>query len=342
MYLLDADWWPQKNAIERTLAVLEANPKLAYVQTQRVSYHGAMTNWEKCLALSEDGCYYADLPGRAAVGDMVLFTGCCTLFRLSAVNRVGGFHPGHLTEDIDLSNRLYLAGYKAAYLEDVANEGEVPPHYHSYRRQQERWTMGTARTFKEYIIPIFKSSKLTFREKSSMFRQNAYYTGSVAVELSIILAFITTVFLSTASHTIEASTFEYYFGIIGFPYALVMFIMLLSNFAAPAVVAIKRRSLIHLIYAPFATWLSWSLLHTYFIGNIKGLFNIKRDWAVTPKGMRKRVKHFASHAQHVRFINFVTLVLLLIVYSIEWVQFGIIDPFAFFWIPALTTGVFFS
>jgi cellulose synthase/poly-beta-1,6-N-acetylglucosamine synthase-like glycosyltransferase len=74
----------------------------------------------------EEGCYYIDFEGRQVLGHPTLFSGCCTLFRLDAVARVGWFTAGHLTEDLDLTDRLWLDGWKGVYLEDVINYGEVP------------------------------------------------------------------------------------------------------------------------------------------------------------------------------------------------------------------------
>ncbi len=341
MYLLDADWWPQKDAIERCTEVIEANDKLAFVQTKRVSYHGDMTPWEHCIALSEDGCYIVDLAGRQAIGDPILFTGCCTLFRLSQLYKAEGFTPGHMTEDIDLTNRFYLLGLKGAYLPDVENEGEVPPHYHALRSQQERWTMGTARTLKEYFWPIIKSNKLSIKEKLGQLRQNAYYSSAVAIELSVVLAVIAAM-LSINPESIQGAAFQYYFSFIGMPYTVLIFLALASNFIAPIMVVIKRKEWRNLMYIPVSTWLSWSLLHTYFIANIKGFFNIKRDWSVTPKGTRKKIEHHRQYHYHIKFINLLTLVMLISVYGIEWYNLNVLDPFAFFWIPALVTGIFMS
>jgi len=190
MYLLDADWEPQPDAIERCLEVIEADKKIGFVQTKRISYYGEQENLQRCLALNEDGNYYVDLPGRQNIGDMILFSGCCTLFRLKSLYKTEGFRPGHITEDIDLTNRFYLLGYKGVYLENVENIGDVPYHYTAYRRQQDRWARGTARVFKEYFWPIIFSKKMNLKEKLSLLRQNSYYTTSVAIELSIFLAFL--------------------------------------------------------------------------------------------------------------------------------------------------------
>ena len=137
------------------------------------------------FAINEEACYLVDLPGRQRLRQMILFTGCCTLFDIRKLAAVGGFRAGHLTEDIDLSNRLYLAGYSGVYLEDVSNVGEVPPNYRAFRRQQERWAIGSARTFKEYFVPVLRSD-LPWPIKLSLLRQNAYFTVALGVEISLL------------------------------------------------------------------------------------------------------------------------------------------------------------
>jgi len=341
MYLLDADWWPQKDAIERALEIIEADPSIAFVQTKRRSYHDKMSFWEHCLALNEDGCYYVDLPGRQKMGDPILFTGCCTLFRLQHLYAAEGFRPGHLTEDIDLTNRLYLLGYKGVYAEHIVNEGEVPPHYPAFRKQQERWTIGSAHTLMDYFWPVITSDKLNFREKLVQLRQNAYFTTALAIEFSIVLAFIIAL-LSINPESLQIATLQYYFSYIALPYSVFIILALASNFIAPLVVIIKERSWHRLIYLPFTIWISWSMIHTYFVANLKGFLGIKQGWHRTPKGNRKKILHKKKVSFLFKLLNIITLLMLIVAYSIEWYNFGIVDPFALFWLPAMMVGVFLS
>ena len=55
MYLLDADWHPQKDALERTLEVLEADDKNAFVQTKRISFPKGMNLFQKYITIIEGG-----------------------------------------------------------------------------------------------------------------------------------------------------------------------------------------------------------------------------------------------------------------------------------------------
>jgi len=348
MYLLDADWQPQIDTIERCLEVMEANKKIAFVQTKRISYHLETENLQRCLALNENACYYVDLPGRQNCGDAILYSGCCTMFRLSQLYEVDGFLPGHLTEDIDLTNRYYIKGYKGIYRKDVINIGDVPHHYSAFRIQQDRWTAGTIRTFKEYFWLIVKSKKMNFKEKVSLIRQNAYFTTALAIELSIILALISVLMLTMNSDNYNAILYQYYLQYLGKPYAVIILIALLANFVPLFVTCYKHKRYKNLLFIPYATWLSWSLLHTYFIANMKGILNIKQGWALTPKLSRaNRTKEHKAKIKinssfNYKLVNVVTLLLLFIVYYLEWTYLGKADIFAFFWLPAMTIGTLFS
>lgn len=348
MYLLDADWDPQPDVIERCLEVIEADKKIAFVQTKRLSYHGPEENLQRCLALNEDGNYFVDLPGRQNIGDMILFSGCCTLFRLKYLYQTEGFRPGHITEDIDLTNRFYLQGHKGVYLHDIENLGEVPIHYTAYRRQQDRWARGTARTFKEYFWPIIFSKKMNWKEKFSLIRQNGYYTTAVAIEFSILLALLNVILLSFFKDKYTTILLEYYDQHIAKPYTILLLVALFSNFIPLIITCFKRKNYVNFLFIPYATWLAWSNLHNYFISNMKGFFNIKPIWVPTPKlsARQRTLKHKSKikmpRSFFFKFLNFATLILMFIIYWLEWSYLGRIDIYAFFWIPSMTVGTIFS
>ncbi len=342
MYLLDSDWWPQEDAIERCLEVLEADDKIAYIQAKRVYYHGNQSFLQKCLALNEEGCYYVDLQGRQAINDPILFAGCCTMFRLKHLYAAEGFLPGHLTEDIDLTNRFYLLGFKGVYLGDVVNHGEVPIHYRHFLKQQERWTMGTARTFREYFWPIIKSDKLNVKEKISMMRQNMYFTPPFAILFSILLALVSVLLITSGTDNFFGMQYKYYLQTISLPYTSLLFAALASNFAYYFVGMHFKKSFKEILQVPYATWVSWSAIFTYAWANVKGFLKVKQDWNKTPKTNRKRLKMLTFRSYYLKLANLLLLSLMIYVYWLEWYYLGWTDVYAFFWIPALAVGVIHS
>ncbi|MFI7601702.1 glycosyltransferase family 2 protein [Actinoplanes sp. NPDC049681] len=299
MYLLDADWRPQADAIERCLEVIEADDRVAYVQTKRLYHHGPADHFQRCLAINEEACYVVDLAGRQRLGHMVLFSGCCALFDLPSLYAVGGFRAGHLTEDIDLSNRFYLAGYRGVYLESVANVGEVPPNYRAFRRQQERWAIGSARTFAEYLIPVLRSD-LDLRTKLSLLRQNAYYTAALGIEVSALWCVV--VALCTA-----------FGGARGWADSVMAPMMVLTLFGSvlPLIVAaVRKRTWADLLYIPAACWIALSVVHTYAVANVKGFRRRAHTWFVTPKTNRRRGHVRVGGARRIRVVSMTTLLCL--------------------------------
>lgn len=339
LFLLDADYRPSQDSIERCLETINANPKLAFVQAQRTYSHPKLTYLQHCLAINEESCYRVDLPGRQAVNDPILFTGCCTLFRMDTLKKAEGFRPGHLTEDIDLTNRLYILGYKGAYIETSTSEGEVPPNYPAYRKQQERWTMGTAHTLRDYFTRIVLSKKLKLHEKLGLLRQDLYYSSAIAIELSILLSLPALFFLSANTDVYQAVTYRYYLQYAGIPYTILLFLALGSNFIPLLITCVKKREWKDIALIPYATWLSWSLLHTSFWANIKGFLRVKQNWFLTPKTNRKQVKIALRKNHAIKLFNTATLVLLCALYWLEWTYLGWLDPYAFFWVPALVVGI---
>ena len=335
MYLLDADWHPQPDTLENTLSVLEADQEAAFVQTKRLSFPIGMNALQRYVSLVEEGCYYVDFAGRQVLGHPTLFSGCCTLFRLDAVSQVGGFTPGHLTEDLDLTDRLWLHNWKGLYLEDVINYGEVPFTYDHYRRQQERWAAGSSRAFREFLWPILTTKALGWFEKLSALRQNAYFTTALLTEAAILLGMLTVIWLILAWNTYAVEYYLYILGCLKIPFITLLYWCVLSNFVEPLImVLVKKRSIRELCHLPMMVWSAWSVLHTCAIGNIKGLFGFQLDWFRTPKFERSRVGRLARAPVSVRILNLCTCLALMGFYFSEGWIFGWFDEFALLLIPA--------
>ncbi|MCF6254699.1 MAG: glycosyltransferase family 2 protein [Gammaproteobacteria bacterium] len=335
MYLLDADWHPQKDAIERTMEVLEADKKAAFVQTKRVSSREGMNLFQKYVALHEEGCYYSDFEGRQVLNHPTLFSGCCTLLKLDVIEQIGGFTPGHLTEDLDLTDRFWLNGWKGIYLSSVVNHGEVPFTYEHFRRQQERWAAGSARALREFFWPILKTNQLGGIAKLSAIRQNAYFTSTLFTGIALIVGIITITWLAANWNTYSAEYYLYLFSIIKGPFLVLVYACILANFIEPLVmILIKKRSYEELFHLPMSFWYAWGNLHTYIAGNIKGLFNLKLGWFCTPKFNRDNVGHLPRIPTSMRLLNIFTFVAFLGLYFSEGWVFGWRDEFALLWLPA--------
>jgi cellulose synthase/poly-beta-1,6-N-acetylglucosamine synthase-like glycosyltransferase len=335
VYLLDADWHPQEDAIERALEALEADPRAAFVQTKRITFENGIRLFQRYVAISEEGCYYVDFEGRQAAGHPILFSGCCTLIRLDAVDAVGGFASGHLTEDLDVTNRLWLAGWKGVYCGDVANHGDVPFTYQDFRRQQERWAYGTAHCLRTYFWRLVVSRNLRLAEKLAAVRQNAYYATGLLTTIAIAQGMGVVAWLALGAGTFGVESYLYLVGTWRVPLLWIVYACILSNLFEPLVmILIKKRRPGELLHVPMGVWYAWSVLPAYVQGTVKGLLGARIDWFRTPKFIRGQLGVLSRLPPMARAVNGAACLMLLTMYFVEGWAFGWRDPFALLLVPA--------
>lgn len=336
IYLLDADWHPQPDALERLAEVLEAEPAAAFVQSRRVTFSAGIALFQRYVAISEEGCYYVDFEGRQALGHPALFSGCCTLLRLDAVDQVGGFPSGHLTEDLDLTNRLWLAGWKGIYCGDVINYGEVPFGYRDFARQQARWAAGTGRCLRDYFWPLLRCRKLSWIERLSAVRQNAYFSSGLLSLAAILTGMATVLWLAVSDGSYGSEWYLWVLQQWQMPVTALVYASVLSNFAEPLVMIVcKKRRWLELLHVPMAVWYAWSILFVYVAGNLKGLIRTgPSTWSVTPKFMRGTAPATAAAPRVIRVLPASWCAASAAFYAFEGWHFGWFDPFAFLLLPA--------
>lgn len=335
VYLLDADWHPQPDAIDLALQALEADDRIAFVQAKRITFQHRLGLFQRYVALSEEGCYYVDFEGRQRAGHPILFSGCCTLMRLDAVEAVGGFAFGHLTEDLDVTNRLWLAGWKGVYCGDILNYGDVPFTYQDFRRQQERWAYGTACCLREYLWSILRSGTLTVWEKLAAIRQNSYFGTSLLTTAAIVQGMGVVLWLALRSGSYATEYYLYLVGQWHTPLAWLVYGCILSNLLEPIVmILVKRRRPLDLLHLPMGVWYAWSVLPAYVQGSVKGLLGARTEWFRTPKFVRGQLGPLSRLPIGARAVNGAVCLLLLAMYFVEGWFFGWRDPFALLLVPA--------
>ena len=155
--IFDADFLPEKDFLKRTLPVLLQNEKLALVQTRwkHINEHYSLLTRLQALQLNIH--FTVEQKGRMN-GDLFLqFNGTAGIWRKSAIVDSGGWQHDTLTEDLDLSYRAQLKGWKIAFMEECGLPAELPIEMSSFKSQQFRWMKGGAETAKKLLPPIWKS-----------------------------------------------------------------------------------------------------------------------------------------------------------------------------------------
>lgn len=157
--ILDADFVPAPDFLQCTLPYLLADEQLGVVQT-RWAHLNSNANWlTRAQRLAIDAHFVIEQTARNRAGWLVPFNGTGGVWRISCIEDAGGWQSRTLTEDLDLSYRAQLKGWKSLYLPDVAVPGELPPQMIAYRRQQARWAVGSTQSLMHLGGPVWRSSR---------------------------------------------------------------------------------------------------------------------------------------------------------------------------------------
>jgi len=141
--ILDVDYIPAPDFLKRTMTPLLRDPTLAFSQA-RFDYLNAETNTlTRIQAIILDAHLAVEQATRSWAGHPLPFNGTCGIWRRQAVEAAGGWMGDTLVEDMDLSYRAWLAGWRGTFLVTVSVPGELPAEQRAYVAQQRRWSKGS-------------------------------------------------------------------------------------------------------------------------------------------------------------------------------------------------------
>ncbi|WP_322801687.1 glycosyltransferase [Thermoflexus sp.] len=184
--IFDADFVPPPDFLKRMIPVLLADPSIGAAQA-RWSHLNADASWiTRAQALMLDAHFMVDQVARSAAGLPVNFNGSAGVWRREAVEAAGGWESDTLTEDLDLSYRAQLAGWRMVFVPDVTVPAEVPLTLPAFKRQQFRWAKGTTQTFCKLVGRIWRSRWPWWKRLAAMFHLGGYFTNLLGVLLLLL------------------------------------------------------------------------------------------------------------------------------------------------------------
>src|SRR5437762_9257612 len=140
--IFDADFVPPADFLRRTMGVF-ADESIGFVQARWGHLDEGYSWFTRLQALAIDFHFLVEQAVRSARGYFTNFTGTAGVWRRAAIEDAGGWSAATLTEDLDLSYRAELRGWRPAYREDLVVPEELPVSIGAYRRQQRRWATGS-------------------------------------------------------------------------------------------------------------------------------------------------------------------------------------------------------
>lgn len=162
--IFDADFLPAPDTLERTVDFF-TDPGIGMVQVRWGHLNRDFSVLTRLQSMLLDGHFVIEHTARNRSGRHFNFNGTGGVWRRAAIEAAGGWQHDTLTEDLDLSYRAQMRGWRFVYLRDFTAPGELPVEMTAFKAQQHRWAKGSIQTGLK-VLPALWRSDLPLKVKS--------------------------------------------------------------------------------------------------------------------------------------------------------------------------------
>ncbi|MET0414131.1 MAG: glycosyltransferase [Polyangiaceae bacterium] len=185
--IFDADFVPNSDFLKSVVGHFQ-QPGVGMVQARWGHLNRDASLLTVLQALMLDGHHLVENRARYAVGCYFNFAGTAGVWRRSAIVGAGGWQHDTLTEDLDLSYRAQLAGWRFVYRPDVVTPSELPEDISAFRAQQYRWAKGTVQTARKLLREVVNERLLTPGQRlEAVFHLTPHFAYPLMLTLSVLL-----------------------------------------------------------------------------------------------------------------------------------------------------------
>ncbi|MGA9992367.1 MAG: cellulose synthase family protein, partial [Thiobacillaceae bacterium] len=166
--IFDADFVPPVEFLKKTLPHFATDPRIGMVQARWGHINQDYSLLTKIQSILLDAHFVLEHGARNRSHCFFNFNGTAGIWRRETIGSAGGWQHDTLTEDLDLSYRAQLAGWRFVFLPDLVSPAEVPVEMNSFKSQQHRWAKGSIQTCIK-LLPRILGSKQPLSVKVEAF-----------------------------------------------------------------------------------------------------------------------------------------------------------------------------
>src|SRR3954466_5103037 len=186
--IFDADFIPSADFLMRTLPHFAGDPKVGMVQARWGHINQDYSLLTKIQSILLDAHFVLEHGGRNRAGCFFNFNGTAGIWRRAAIEDAGGWQHDTLTEDLDLSYRAQLRGWRFVFVPDLVAPAEVPVEMNAFKSQQHRWAKGSIQTCRKLLPRILKSNVPFGIKAEAFFHLTANFNYPLMCVLSVLMA----------------------------------------------------------------------------------------------------------------------------------------------------------
>jgi cellulose synthase/poly-beta-1,6-N-acetylglucosamine synthase-like glycosyltransferase len=184
--IFDADFIPNPDFLKRTIHYF-TDDSIALVQARWGHINRDFSFLTKIQSILLDGHFIIEHVARNRSGRFFNFNGTAGIWRKIAIFQAGGWDGSTLAEDLDLSYRTQLLGWKFIYLPDFSVPAELPVDINGFKNQQHRWAKGSVQAALK-LLPKIMKSKIPLKIKlESFFHLTGNFTFPLMIPLAILV-----------------------------------------------------------------------------------------------------------------------------------------------------------
>ena len=329
--IFDSDFVPPKDFLKRSIPHFSENPDYGLVQARWDHLNAEDSALTRAQSVGIDGHFVIEQVARSYNDYFLNFNGTAGIWRRAAIDEAGGWQADTLTEDLDLSYRSQLKGWKLHFLPHLKCPAELPPLFRGFRSQQFRWAKGSMQTAKK-ILPKVWMAKIPLRKKVEATFHLTHYSLHLFMCLQAIL---------------------------GLPIALIDPYVFSSDgmkwFIIPMVFAIAGPSLLYLsaelwiasnrwvhffVRLPMLLLLGFGICLSNARACLEGLMGIESPFVCTPKqGDNKKMIRYKGKKSYMPFIE-IFLAVYTLATALYYIHIGFAAVAPFFLLYACGFGSF--
>jgi cellulose synthase/poly-beta-1,6-N-acetylglucosamine synthase-like glycosyltransferase len=183
--VFDADFLPGPSFLQELIHYF-ANPRVGMVQARWDHLNRDYSLLTRLQSILLDGHFVIEHGARAGSGRFFNFNGTAGIWRRTCIESAGGWESDTLTEDLDLSYRAQLRGWRFLFAPHVLAPAELPADIRAFKSQQRRWARGAIETGLK-ILPRLLRTRLPGRVKLEAV---VHLTNNSAYALMVLLAIL--------------------------------------------------------------------------------------------------------------------------------------------------------
>ena len=184
--IFDADFVAPPDILEKSIGQF-GDPKVGMVQVRWGHINRDYSLLTQVQSILLDGHFILEHGGRNRAGRFFNFNGTAGIWRREAIVDGGGWQHDTLTEDLDLSYRAQMKGWRFVFLQDVISPAEIPVEMNAFKSQQHRWAKGSIQTCKKLLPQILASSLPLPIKVEATFHLTANFAYPLMILLSLLM-----------------------------------------------------------------------------------------------------------------------------------------------------------